>query len=130
GMMFLMLGLLVTPSKLLDALVPALGGAGFLMLVARPLATVICLAPFRFRPREVAFISWVGLRGAVGVFLASVPMLVGLPDAELYFNVAFVVVLASLLVQGWTLTPAAHWVRVALPRRDAPSRRVELDLPG
>lgn len=130
GMMFLMLGLLVTPSKLLDVLVPALGIAGFLMLVARPLATVICLAPFRFRPREVAFISWVGLRGAVGVFLASVPMLVGLPDAELYFNVAFVVVLASLLVQGWTLTPAAHWLRVALPRRDAPSRRVELDLPG
>lgn len=130
GTMFLMLGLLVTPSGLLKVLVPALGVAAFLMLVARPLATVICLAPFRFRPRETLFISWVGLRGAVGVFLASVPMLVGLPDAELYFNVAFVVVLVSLLVQGWTLTPAAHWLQVALPRRDAPSRRVELDLPG
>jgi cell volume regulation protein A len=130
GLMFLMLGLLVTPSRLLDALLPALGIALFLMLVARPLATLVCLAPFRFRAREIVFISWVGLRGAVGVFLASVPMLVGLPHAELYFNVAFVVVLASLLVQGWTLAPAAHWLRVALPRRDAPSRRVELDLPG
>jgi potassium/hydrogen antiporter len=130
GLMFLLLGLLVTPSKLLVVLLPALGVAAFLMLVARPLATLICLAPFRFRPREVIFISWVGLRGAVGVFLASVPMLVGLPHAEIYFNVAFVVVLVSLLVQGWTLAPAAFWLRVALPRRDAPSRRVELDLPG
>lgn len=130
ALMFLMLGLLVTPSKLLPVLLPALGVAAFLMLVARPLATLICLAPFGFRPREVLFISWVGLRGAVGVFLASVPMLVGLPNADLYFNVAFVVVLASLLIQGWTIAPAAHWLRVALPRRDAPSRRVELDLPG
>lgn len=130
GMMFLVLGLLVTPSKLLGVLLPALGIAVFLMLVARPLATLLCLAPFGFQRREVAFISWVGLRGAVGVFLASVPKLVGLPNADLYFNVAFVVVLVSLLIQGWTLAPAAHWLRVALPRRDAPSRRVELDLPG
>lgn len=130
GLMFLMLGLLVTPSRLLDVLFPALGIAGFLMLVARPLTTVLCLAPFGFKPREVVFISWVGLRGAVGIFLASVPMLVGLPDASLYFNVAFVVVLTSLLVQGWTLAGAANLLKVALPRRDAPSRRVELDLPG
>jgi len=128
--MFLLLGLLVTPSRLLEVLLPALGVAAFLMLVARPLATVLCLSPFGFRPREIAFISWVGLRGAVGIFLAGVPMLAGLPNADLYFNVAFVVVLVSLLVQGWTLSPAAFWLRVALPRRDAPSRRVELDLPG
>ncbi|MCK7593511.1 potassium/proton antiporter [Pseudomarimonas salicorniae] len=130
GMMFLVLGLLVTPSKLLVVLVPALGIALFLMLVARPVATVLCLAPFGFRRNEAAFISWVGLRGAVGVFLASVPKLVGLPNADLYFNVAFVVVLASLLIQGWTLAPAAHRLGVALPRRDAPTRRIELDLPG
>jgi cell volume regulation protein A len=129
-MMFLVLGLLVTPSALLPVLLPALGVAAFLMLVGRPLAVALCLLPFRFRLREIAFVSWVGLRGAVGIFLASVPMLVGLPNAELYFNVAFVVVLVSLLVQGWTLSAAANWLRVALPRRDAPSRRVELDLPG
>lgn len=128
--MFLVLGLLVSPSALPPLLLPALGVAAFLMLVGRPVAVMLCLLPFRFRLREVTYISWVGLRGAVGIFLASVPMLVGLPNADFYFNVAFVVVLASLLVQGWTLTPAAHWLRVALPRRDAPSRRVELDLPG
>jgi potassium/hydrogen antiporter len=128
--MFLVLGLLVTPSELLDVLLPALGVAAFLMLVARPVAVLACLLPFRFAPGEVVFVSWVGLRGAVGIFLASIPMLVGLPNASTYFNVAFVVVLVSLLVQGWSLTAAAHWLRVALPRRDPPSRRIELDLPG
>jgi cell volume regulation protein A len=100
------------------------------MLVARPLAVFICLAPFRFSRREKLFISWVGLRGAVGIFLASIPLLVNLPNAQLYFDVGFVVVLASLLVQGWTIAKAAHWLHIALPRTDPPPRRVELDLPG
>ncbi|MEZ5436748.1 MAG: potassium/proton antiporter [Lysobacteraceae bacterium] len=128
--MFLVLGLLITPSSLLSLLWPALGVAAVLMFVARPVAVLLCLAPFRFRRGELGFVSWVGLRGAVGIFLASIPMLVGLPNAETYFNVAFVVVLASLLVQGWSLTAAANFFRVALPRRDPPSRRIELDLPG
>ncbi|MCB1561376.1 MAG: potassium/proton antiporter, partial [Xanthomonadales bacterium] len=128
--MFLVLGLLITPSSLLSLLWPALGVAAVLMFVARPIAVLLCLAPFRFRRGELGFVSWVGLRGAVGIFLASIPMLVGLPDAETYFNVAFVVVLASLLVQGWSLTAAANFFRVALERRDPPSRRIELDLPG
>lgn len=128
--MFLVLGLLVTPSSLLAVLWPALGVAAVLMFVARPLTVWLCLLPFRFRPREVAFVGWVGLRGAVGIFLASIPMLAGLDHAVLYFNVAFVVVLASLLVQGWSLRAAAGWLRVALPRCDPPTRRIELDLPG
>lgn len=129
-LMFLVLGLLVTPSRLLDAALPALGIAAFLMFVARPVAVGLSLLLFGFPRREVVFVSWVGLRGAVGIFLASVPMLVGLPDAQLYFNVGFVVVLSSLLIQGWTLSWAAFQLKVAVPRRDAPSRRVELDLPG
>lgn len=130
GSMFLLLGILVGPRGLLVVLWPALAIAAFLLLIARPLAVAVCLAPFRFRANETAFIAWVGLRGAVGIFLASVPMLAGLDNALLYFNVAFVVVCVSLLVQGWTLRPAANLFGVALPRRDAPVRRIELDLPG
>ena len=129
-MMFLLLGLLATPSRLLDVLWPALGVAAFLMFVARPLAVAACLLPFRYRAGEIGFIAWVGLRGAVGIFLASIPLLAKLPNAWLYFNVAFVVVLTSLLVQGWTLTRAAHWFDVAVPRSDPDTRRVQLDLPG
>ncbi|HEY0179930.1 MAG TPA: potassium/proton antiporter, partial [Dokdonella sp.] len=94
--MFLVLGLLVTPHELAAALWPALGLAAFLMLVGRPLAVTACLAPFRYGKREIAFVAWVGLRGAVGIFLASIPMLMHLPHAALIFNVAFIVVLASL----------------------------------
>jgi cell volume regulation protein A len=128
--MFLVLGLLATPHTLGGALLPALGVAAFLMLVGRPLAVALCLAPFRYGKREIGFIAWVGLRGAVGIFLASIPMLMKLPNAQLIFNVAFVVVLVSLLVQGWTLGLAARLLDVALPHRDRAVRRVELDLPG
>jgi cell volume regulation protein A len=128
--MFVLLGLLVWPERLLESLVPALAVAATLMLVARPAAVFLCLAPFRFPWREKAFISWVGLRGAVGIFLASIPLLVKLPKAELYFDIAFVVVLASLLIQGWTIAWAARRLHLALPRTDPLPRRVELDLPG
>lgn len=128
--MFLLLGLLADPSGLADVLWPALGVAAFLMLVARPVAVFLCLAPFGYRWQEMGFISWVGLRGAVGIFLASIPLLAGLPHAHLYFNVAFVVVLVSLLVQGWTLGRAAHVFGVAVPRADPNTRRIQLDLPG
>jgi cell volume regulation protein A len=128
--MFLVLGLLATPHTLGPALLPALGVAAFLMLVGRPLAVTLCLAPFRYGKREIGFVAWVGLRGAVGIFLASIPMLMRLPNAQLVFNVAFIVVLASLLVQGWTLGVAARLLDVALPHRDRAVRRVELDLPG
>lgn len=128
--MFLLLGLLATPTRLVDVLWPALGVAAFLMFIARPAAVVLCLAPFRYRAAEIGFISWVGLRGAVGIFLASIPLLARLPDAWLYFNVAFVVVLASLIVQGWSLARAAHAFGVAVPRADPDTRRIQLDLPG
>lgn len=128
--MFVLLGLLVSPQRLMGSIGPAVVIALALMLVARPLAVFICLAPFRFNWRERLFIAWVGLRGAVAIFLASIPMLVGLSKAYLYFDVAFVVVLISLMLQGWTLAPAARKLLVALPRSDRGPRRIELDLPG
>jgi cell volume regulation protein A len=128
--MFVLLGLLVSPQRLVSSIVPAVGVALVLMLLARPLAVFLCLAPFRFNWREKLFIAWTGLRGAVAIFLASIPMLVGLSKAYLYFDVAFVVVFISLLLQGWTLAPAARLLHVALPRADRGPRRVELDLPG
>jgi cell volume regulation protein A len=128
--MFLVLGLLASPHQIGKTLWPALGIAAFLMLVGRPVAVAACLAPFRYGKREIGFIAWVGLRGAVGIFLASIPMLMQLPRAAMIFNVAFVVVLASLLVQGWTLGLAARLLDVALPHRDRAVRRVEVDLPG
>ncbi|HXL48420.1 MAG TPA: potassium/proton antiporter [Xanthobacteraceae bacterium] len=128
--MFVLLGLLVWPMRLVDSIFPALAVAVVLMFIARPAAVFACLTPFRFAWREKAFISWVGLRGAVGIFLASIPLLIGLPNAHLYFDVAFVVVLTSLLVQGWTIAAAARELHIALPRHDPLPRRVELDLPG
>jgi cell volume regulation protein A len=128
--MFVLLGLLASPQRLLDSALPAVAVALVLMLVARPVAVFVCLAPFRFNWRERLFIAWVGLRGAVAIFLASIPMLVGLSKSYLYFDVAFVVVLISLLLQGWTLGFAARKLHVALPRADRGPRRVELDLPG
>jgi potassium/hydrogen antiporter len=128
--MFVLLGLLVWPMRLFENIFPALAVAVVLMFIARPAAVFACLAPFRFTWREKTFISWVGLRGAVGIFLASIPLLIGLPNAHLYFDVAFVVVLTSLLVQGWTIAAAARRLHIALPRVDPLPRRVELDLPG
>src|SRR5581483_7172284 len=128
--MFVLLGLLVSPSRLGSSVLPAIAVSLVLMLVARPIAVFVCLAPFRFNWREKIFIAWTGLRGAVAIFLASIPMLVGLSKAYLYFDVAFVIVVISLLLQGWTLGVAARKLHVALPRTERGPRRVELDLPG
>jgi len=128
--MFVLLGLLVWPNRLADSLIGAVAVTLVLMLVARPVAVFLCLAPFKFPWREKLFISWVGLRGAVGIFLASIPLLVGLPAAYLFFDVAFVVVLLSLLVQGWTVAFAARKLDISYARSDPLPTRVELDLPG
>jgi len=128
--MFVLLGLLAWPHRLGETLFGAIAVALALMLVARPAAVFLCLAPFKFHWNETVFISWVGLRGAVGIFLASIPLLVGVPGAHLYFDVAFVVVLLSLLVQGWTVALAARRLDIAFTRTDSIPRRVELDLPG
>ncbi|HVZ54853.1 MAG TPA: potassium/proton antiporter [Pseudolabrys sp.] len=128
--MFVLLGLLAWPHRLADSVGGAIAVALTLMLVARPAAVFLCLAPFNFPWREKLFISWVGLRGAVAIFLASIPMLVGLPVAYLFFDVAFVVVLSSLLIQGWSVAFAARKLDMSFARADPLPRRVELDLPG
>lgn len=116
--MFLLLGLLVTPSELLRTLWPALGVSLVLMAVARPLSVWLCLKPMRFSNREIAFVSWVGLRGAVPIVLAVFPVMAGVPGSHTFFNVAFVVVIASLLLQGSTIAWSARKLGVSLPDPD------------
>lgn len=128
--MFIMLGLLVTPSKLVPALAAAFAIAFFLIVVARPIAVWLCLAPFRFQTSEKVFMSWVGLRGAVSIFLAAIPTLSNVPHANTYFSVAFVVVVVSLIVQGWSLTTVAQKLGVALDDPAPSVKRIEIDLPG
>lgn len=128
--MFLMMGLLVTPSALLSLLLPALALALVLIIVARPVAVWLCLIPFRFTVKETAFVSWVGLRGAVPIFLGTIPVLSGVEGANTIFSIAYVIVLVSLVLQGWTVPLAARFAEVELPPRPKPDRRVELDLPA
>lgn len=116
--MFLLLGLLVTPSGLLRTLWPALGVSLVLMLVARPLSVWLCLKPLHFSGREITFISWVGLRGAVPIVLAVFPVMAGVEGADIYFNVAFTVVLTSLVLQGSTIAWSARQLNVVLPDLD------------
>ncbi len=128
--MFLLLGLLATPSQFPAIAVPAIGLAFFLVLVARPVSVWLCLLPFNFQRQETAFVSWVGLRGAVSIMLAIVPLLGGLEHDKVFFNVAFIIVLVSLLVQGWTISPLARRLGLVLPARIGPVEKVELELPG
>ena len=128
--MFLTLGLLATPSQFSAVLVPALLLAAFLTFIARPIAIWVCLLPFGFSRHEIAFIAWVGLRGAVSILLAILPIIAGLPNATAIFNTAFIVVLASLLVQGWTIGPMARFLGLIVPSRHGPVDRIELELPG
>lgn len=111
--MFVLMGLLVFPSDLLPLAGEALLVAAVLTFVARPLAVLLTLVPFRLPAREMAFVSWVGLRGATPIILATFPVVAGIPDATALFNVVFFVVLMSVLVQGTTIPVAARRLRVA-----------------
>ncbi|WP_343867513.1 potassium/proton antiporter, partial [Caenispirillum bisanense] len=127
--MFLTLGLLATPSSFAAVAVPAVLLAVFLILVARPVAVWLVLLPFRFSPRDTLFASWVGLRGAVSILLAIVPMVAGLEVGQTLFNTAFIIVLVSLVVQGWSVRWMAHRLGMLVPSRSGLVERFELELP-
>jgi cell volume regulation protein A len=118
--MFLLLGLLVSPHDMLPSLLPTLGIALVLMFIARPIAVWLCLWPLGFGARQRMFVGWVGLRGAVPIVLALFPMIEKVPDSYRFFNVAFAVVLASLLLQGTTLGWVAKRLRVVEPPATPP----------
>lgn len=125
--MFLLLGLLVFPSELPAVAGSALLVAVVLVVVARPLAVVSCLTPFRVPWRHQGVVAWVGLRGATPIVLATFPLLEGVEGADRVFDVVFFVVLVSVLVQGTTVTPVARWLGAA---REVPAEPDDLLEPG
>ena len=129
-MMFLILGMLVTPSHLIQYWPLSLSVAVMMIFIARPIAVLISLIPFSFPWKEQVFVSWVGLRGAVPIILALYPWLTGIPNQELYFDIAFMVVLVSLIVQGWSLAPMARWLGLEVPAPAEPDRKMPLDRVG
>ncbi len=127
--MFLVLGLLATPSEFPAILLPAMALAFVLIFIARPLAVWLCLMPFDFSQKEITFVAWVGLRGAVSILLGILPVLGGVEHGQDYFNVTFIVVLVSLILQGWTIKFMAKRLSLIVPPRIGAVDRLEVDLP-
>jgi potassium/hydrogen antiporter len=115
--LFLTLGLLVFPSQIVPILGTGLLVSAFLMFVARPFSVFACLLPFRLRMKSIAFISWVGLRGAVPIVFATYPLLAGIGKSHMIFNLVFFISLTSVLLQGTTLRFFAKWLHVTVPEK-------------
>lgn len=124
--LFVLLGLLSFPSRLLAVAGQGLVIALVLIVVARPIAVVASAWPFRFRRRELTFLSWVGLKGAVPITLATFPLMAGVPYSHLIFNAVFFVVLISAITQGWSLPLVARWLQLRRPADPTPALSVEL----
>jgi cell volume regulation protein A len=125
--MFLMLGLLVFPSRLMQVAGAGIAVALLLALVARPLAVLICLLPFRFPRRETAYIGWAGLRGAVPIVLATFPVLAGVAGAKRVFDIVFFVVVVSCILPGATLRWTSRIWALSRPERPAPAAALEIN---
>ncbi len=124
--MFLMLGLLVTPSHLLGIAGVGLGVGLALAFVARPVAVILCMLPFGYPKRQVAYLSWVGLRGAVPIILGTFPVLAGVPGADLIFNLVFFIVVVSSIVPGATIQYLTRRMKLDVPGRPAPAAAMEI----
>lgn len=125
--MFLVMGLLVFPSRLLGVAPVGLLLAAFLAIVARPVVVWLCLLPFRYPPKEVAYICWVGLRGAVPIILGTFPVLAGAPGAERLFDLVFFVVVVSALIPGATVGWAARRLGLEAPEPPPPMAVLEIE---
>lgn len=126
AVLFVVLGLLVQPSGILEVIHYSLLIFIFLLFVARPIAVFSSLLPFRFGIREIGFISWVGLRGAVPITLAIIPVTMAVPGADLAFNITFGMVILSLLVQGATIPLMSRLFRVWVPTNNEPKAEHEI----
>jgi cell volume regulation protein A len=133
--LFVLLGLLVEPSDLGEAVANALLIGFVLLALARPLSVVASVTPFRYPMPDQAFVSWAGLRGAVPIVLATIPLSAGVPGAAALFNVVFVLVVVYTLAQGTSLPRAAGWLGVLAPAETtdldvdaAPLERMRADL--
>ncbi|MGW4065457.1 potassium/proton antiporter [Amycolatopsis sp. NPDC004747] len=122
--LFVLLGLFASPGRLLDAIVPGLVAGAVVLLLARPLSVLLAMLPFRLPWREQAFLSWAGLRGAVPIVLAMIPLSQGLPGAQRLVDAVFVLVIVLTLVQGATLGPLAH--RLGLAKKSE-AHEIEVD---
>jgi cell volume regulation protein A len=125
--MFFLLGLLVTPSRLLPVAALGLGLALFLIVVARPIVVALCLAPFAYTRRDVVFVGWAGLRGAVPIVLATFPVLAGAPGAERIFNLVFFIVVVSALLQGGTVRWLTRVLRLESTEGPRPAAVLEIE---
>lgn len=129
-MMFVVLGLLITPTTLFHVWFEGLLIALVLIFIARPIAVIPTLALFGFNLREITLVSWVGLRGSVPIILAIFPLMFGLEGAELIFNVVFFVVLISATLQGSSLSWMAKKLKLTLPPPATPAATLEITALG
>ncbi|HUQ45228.1 MAG TPA: potassium/proton antiporter [Gemmatimonadaceae bacterium] len=126
-LMFLLLGLLVYPSRLLQVAAVGLTLALFLAFVARPLVAMLCLVPFRYRWRDSAYVGWVGLRGAVPIVLATIPVMAEVPGAGMLFDIVFFIVVVGALVPGATVPWMTRLLRVESGAPPPPATVIEVD---
>ena len=125
--MFLLLGLLVFPSRLVEVAGTGLLLALAIAVVARPVVVVLCLLPFRFKPREVGYISWVGLRGAVPIILATYPILAGVPGGGRLFDLVFFIVVVNAFIPGATVAAVTRWLRLESADPPMPPAVLEIE---